>query len=92
MSKRGPKLLIEDMLNAIEKIERYPQNIKSVEQFMENDIISDGVIRNLEIIGEAARSLPIEIYQKYSDISWKVIKDQISPLKEKLKIIWEEIK
>ncbi|MFN3407341.1 MAG: DUF86 domain-containing protein, partial [Caldimicrobium sp.] len=104
----------EDVINAIEKIEKYTQGIKSLEEFIENDLVSDAVIRNLEIIGEASRKLPEEVYQKYSDIPWKniiglrnviihgyfivdleiiwkIIKDQIPQLKERLKAILEEI-
>ncbi len=115
MSKREPTLLIEDMITAIKKIEKYTQGISSIEGFVRSDIISDAVIRNIEIIGEAASKLPNEIQQKYSDIPWKniiglrnvvihgyfvvdleiiwkIIKDQLPWLKEKLEIIWDEIK
>ncbi len=115
MSKREPKFLIEDMITAIKKIEKYTQGISSLEEFERSDIISDAVIRNLEIIGEAASKLSNEIQQKYSDIPWKniiglrnvvihgyfvvdleiiwkIIKDQLPWLKERLEIIWNEIK
>ncbi len=73
MSKRDPKLLLEDMISAIKKIEKYTQEISSFEEFERSEIVSDAVIRNLEIIGEAASKLPKEIQQKYSDIPWKNI-------------------
>ncbi len=37
---------------------------------MKNDIVIDAVIRNFEIIGEAANNLPTEICEKYTEIPW----------------------
>jgi uncharacterized protein with HEPN domain len=34
-------------------------------------MLIDAVIRNFEIIGEAVKSIPIEIQMKYPDIEWK---------------------
>ncbi len=53
MSKRDPKLLLDDILEAIEKIQRYTNGI-SIEDFFEDSKTQDAVIRNFEIIGEAA--------------------------------------
>lgn len=73
MSKRTPKLFVEDMLLAIERIEKYCKNINSFEEFSENDLIIDAVLRNLEVIGEAAGNIPQDIREKYSEIPWKRI-------------------
>ncbi|MHC1626315.1 MAG: HepT-like ribonuclease domain-containing protein [Methanoculleaceae archaeon] len=70
MSKRSPLLFIQDMLEAIEKIERYTESIKDLEDFRKRDIVVDAVLRNLEIIGEAARNIPEEIRSKYPEIPW----------------------
>ena len=35
----------------------------------------DAVVRNLEIIGEASRNIPVEIKEKYQDIEWRKISD-----------------
>jgi len=70
MSKRSPLLFIQDMLEAIEKIERYTESIKDLEDFRKRDIVVDAVLRNLELIGEAARNIPEEIRSKYPEIPW----------------------
>ncbi|MBC7110241.1 MAG: DUF86 domain-containing protein [Archaeoglobi archaeon] len=70
MSKRSPKLFVHDMLEAIEKIERYMESIDDPEEFKERDIVIDAVLRNLEIVGEAARNIPTEIREKYPEIPW----------------------
>ncbi|MHC1629967.1 MAG: ribonuclease HepT family protein [Methanoculleaceae archaeon] len=48
MSKRTPELFIQDMLEAIEKIERYTSSIEDLEDFTRKDIVVDVVLRNLE--------------------------------------------
>lgn len=70
MSKRSPELFIQDMLEAIGKIERYTESIEDLEEFKEKDIVVDAVLRNLEIIGEAAANIPKEIRSKYPEIPW----------------------
>lgn len=36
-------------------------------------MVVDGVVRNLEIIGEAAKNIPAEIKRAHSEIDWKKI-------------------
>ena len=57
MLKRDSALLIEDMLSAIRKIERYLTGFER-EGFLQDEKTIDSVVRNLEILGEAARQLP----------------------------------
>ena len=54
---REYKAYLRDILEAIDKIERYTENM-NFEEFSDNELIQDGVIRNLEIIGEAVKNLP----------------------------------
>jgi uncharacterized protein with HEPN domain len=54
MSKRDAGLLVEDIGAAIEKIERYIAGM-DMDSFTASDKTVDAVVRNLEIIGEAAR-------------------------------------
>lgn len=57
MSKRDTHLLVEDILESAYKIIEYTQDI-SFEQFSNDSKTTDAVIRNFEIIGEAANRLP----------------------------------
>jgi len=57
-------------LNSIEKIQKYTNQL-SFEEFSNNDMIIDAVIRNFEIIGEAVKKIPDEIKKQYPDIEWK---------------------
>jgi uncharacterized protein with HEPN domain len=69
MSKRDPKLLLDDILEAIEKIKKYTNGL-SFETFIDDSKTIDAVIRNFEIIGEAANRLPEEFKDIYNSIDW----------------------
>jgi uncharacterized protein with HEPN domain len=72
MSKRPVSLLIEDICEAIEKVELYTEKL-TLELFRDDTKTVDAVVRNLEIIGEAASRLPYDFKQKYSEITWNKI-------------------
>ncbi len=69
MSQRTPKIFVQDILEAINKIERFTQGL-TFKAFEQDELVIDGVLRNLEIIGEAARNIPDDIRDSYSSIPW----------------------
>jgi len=70
MSKRSsPELLIEDIIKSAEKILKYTAGV-TFEEFEINDLLIDAVIRNFEIIGEAANRLPEDFKEKHNHIEW----------------------
>jgi len=73
MSKRDWKLLFEDILESIDKIEKYTKGI-SYDDFLSNYLIIDAVVRNIEIIGEASKNIPTEIQNSFKDVPWKKLK------------------
>lgn len=60
------------ILDAISRIEQYTQEI-DYDAFLENTLVQDGVLRQIEIIGEATKRLSPGIRDKYSHILWKDI-------------------
>ena len=111
MSKREWKLFVEDILESIELIESYISNM-NFDNFKNDRKTIDAVVRNLEIIGEAARNISDEIKNKYQNVDWKgmiglrnriahgyfginltiiweILKQELPPLKEKMKQIKE---
>ncbi len=70
MSKRNEKLLLKDILESIDKIFDYTKNI-SKEDFLSDEKTKDAVVRNFEVIGEAASKLSEELKAKHSDIDWR---------------------
>jgi len=63
------RLRIEDILEAIHKIQRYVSGL-SFDDFCADDKVVDAVVRNLEVIGEAARHIPPAIESRYPDLPW----------------------
>lgn len=72
MSKRDFKLFLKDMLEGIQKIMKYTKG-KSYEEFVNDELLVDGVIRNLEVLGEAAKNIPQSFRKNYPDVEWKKI-------------------
>ncbi len=72
MPKRDPTLFLYDILECIEKIQKYVSGM-TYEDFENDERTVDAVLRNLEIIGEAARNIPSEFRVKYPDIPWRRI-------------------
>lgn len=71
--KRDARVYIEDILEAITKIEEYMKGLSSDEEFYNNTQIQDAVLRRLEIIGEAVKNIPEEFLKQYPEIPWKQI-------------------
>ncbi|MCX6666236.1 MAG: DUF86 domain-containing protein [Euryarchaeota archaeon] len=69
---RDSKVFLKDILQAIERIEEYAGDF-SFEDFCDNHLVQDGVVRNLEIIGEAVKHLPKEIEKKHPQVEWRKI-------------------
>ena len=67
MSKRTPSLLLEDILEASNKILDYTNGM-SFQDFNNDNKSVDAVCRNFEIIGEAANMLPDEFREKHDTI------------------------
>ena len=61
---------LEDILRAIDKIEKYTKD-STFEDLCKNDMAIDAVIRNLEVVGEASRNIPERIKRKYPFVEWK---------------------
>ena len=73
MSKREPNLLLEDIIESIQKIKIYTSGL-SLDDFLKDDKTIDAVIRNFEIIGEAANRIPDEIRDKFQLVNWHRIR------------------
>ena len=69
---RDYHFFINDIKHSCEKIIRYVGSL-TYKEFCSSEIKYDAVIRNLEIIGEAAKYIPNEIRAKYPEIEWKKI-------------------
>ena len=93
---RDYKLYLDDILQAIQKIEKYTKGL-SADKLKKEDLVVDGIVRNLEIIGEAAKNMPQDIKKDHPDIEWKKIAGLRDILAHEyfaidLEILWDIVK
>lgn len=72
MSKRDINLLLEDITEAVSKITAYTSGM-SYSDFIADDKTIDAVVRNFEIIGEAANRIPEDYKIQHPEIEWRQI-------------------
>jgi uncharacterized protein with HEPN domain len=72
MSERVPVLLVQDILEAIEDIFEFTDS-QTLEAFKADKKTRAAVIRNLEVIGEAANRIPQSLKNAYPTVEWSRI-------------------
>ncbi len=70
--KLDESIFLHHILDAIARTEGYLQGIDEA-IFKQDTLIQDGVIRQIEIIGEAAKRLSDDLRLKYNHVPWEDI-------------------
>jgi uncharacterized protein with HEPN domain len=70
MSERTDLDFVQDIQEASRRIASYTAEM-SYETFLADTKTQDAVVRNLEIIGEAAKNLTEDLRNQHSEIPWK---------------------
>jgi uncharacterized protein with HEPN domain len=70
MSK-DPRVYLAHIMECIQKIERFTRGGR--EHFLEDELTQDAVLRNFEVIGEAAKRLDEEYRASHPEIPWRAI-------------------
>lgn len=91
--KNENSLRLKHILDAIKSIENYLHDVTEIE-FNQEPMRYDAVVRQLEIIGEAATYLSAELREEHPNIPWQKIVGTRNRLihgytKISLKIVWE---
>ena len=71
-TERDWRLYADDIVEACDKIRRFIGGM-DYDAFVADERTRDAVIRNLEIIGEAAKNLPDEETAKAPHIPWRLV-------------------
>ena len=96
MREGGVRVYVEDILEAIERIDEYLDGL-TFSQFVKNRQTVDAVIRNFAVIGEAAKHVPASVKREHPEIRWK----KMAGMRDKViheyfgvdvKILWETSK
>lgn len=74
MSKRDDIILLEDIIESIEKINEYTHGL-TLENFLADRKTKDAVARNFEIMGEATARMNNQFKTIHTQIDWKDLKD-----------------
>ena len=70
---RSPGQRIADILEAIDRCQRYVATLDSGDPDLAG-MAEDAITRNLQIIGEAANHLPLEVTAAHPEIGWPQIR------------------
>ena len=79
MSKRSDHDFLSDIREALQRIEEYSHGL-TYEQFISDLKTQDAVVRNLEIIGEAAKNVSDTFRRQHPNIAWS----ELAKLRDKL--------
>lgn len=71
-SRKDHKLYLLDIIDACERISSYTKG-KTEKEFAEDQKTVDAVIRNIEVIGEAASKVPQEVRKRIPDVPWNEV-------------------
>lgn len=95
--KKDNTLYLKHILEAINNIEEFVKDIIDLNNFVKDKKTKDAVLRNFEVIGEAAKNLDEEFIKNNNSVEWdKIIGMRNFIIHEyfgvDLEIVWETIK
>lgn len=69
--KKDPRVYLAHILECAQKIQRYTKG--GQKSFLEETMTQDAVIRNFEIMGEAAKRVPEAYRRRHPEIPWRLM-------------------
>lgn len=72
MKKRDYRFFVQDILNSVNKILKYTENI-TFDEFIKDEKTIEAIERNFEIIGEVVKFIPEEIKNELENVPFNKI-------------------
>jgi len=93
--KENDEVYLNHIVDAIERIEEYCQGV-SRQKFLKNKMVAAAAVRELEIIGEAARNVSREFRKMNPELPWEQMTGTRNRLIHEyfgvdLEIVWQTI-
>ena len=93
--KENDEVYLSHIVDAIERIEEYCQGV-SRQKFLKNKMVAAATVRELEIIGEAARNVSREFRKMNPELPWEQMTGTRNRLIHEyfgvdLEIVWQTI-
>jgi uncharacterized protein with HEPN domain len=87
---------LKDILEAMDKAEEFIDGL-DLPSFIRDEKSAFAVIRCLEIIGEAARKIPVNLRRRFADIPWQSLAGMRNKLIHdyagvSLEVVWRTVK
>lgn len=93
---KDDSVYLSHILDSIERIEAYTEGMEK-DDFLSSNLVQDGTIRQIEIIGEATKNLSRDLRDKYPLIPWSDIAGMRDRLihhyfRVNIEAVWDTIK
>lgn len=72
MKEKSDKVFLLHILESIEAIKEFSKDL-TLEEFSTNRMINNAIIRELEIMGEAAKNISEDLKRENEDVDWRGI-------------------
>ncbi|MFH0701387.1 MAG: DUF86 domain-containing protein [Candidatus Woesearchaeota archaeon] len=76
---KEPRIFLEHIMEAVNLVESFTRNGPK-EKFFKDKLVQSGVIRQMEVIGEAVKNLPLDFVNRYPQVPW----GNIAKMRDKL--------
>jgi len=75
VSKRNSDVFIDDIHKAIQRIKTFKQGLNSEDELRDDELRQSAIVKQLEIIGEAASNVNNAVQDNHPDVPWQDLKD-----------------